>query len=199
MNDLQLLDKELNGSLGRMKNQIAAVSNNRRYSEEYVEEFKGKQLADLKMIVGQDRAQRRAKAKQMRQAAKDHYLLESIDHFDVKEDQLYRDFVAASPTDTLVEIAKTPCELSTEKLLVLGGELRRRGNEMEADILATLRPPSAEPWTESEEWKKADLLMADIEACETIERAAKEMPDGILTVATYVMTSDGPQPIDLLL
>jgi len=199
MNDLQLLDKELNGSLGRMKNQIAAVSNNRRYSSEYVEEFKGKQLADLKMIVATDRAQRRAKARQMKQAVKDHYLLESIDHFDVKEDQLYRDFVAASPTDVLVELAKTPSTLSAEKVLILGGELRRRDHEMEADILATLRPPSAEPWTESEEWKKADLLMADVEACEAVERAAKEMPEGTLTVATYVMTADGPQPIDLLL
>jgi len=196
MSDIKLLDSELSGSVDRIRSQIAVVEKDTRYSAEYVEAFKAKRRTDLANTVRLARSQAKAKAEKMRHDSKESFLLASTDLFAVKETALFRDFTAASSTDALVGLAGDPRALSPEQVLILGGELRRRDQNAMADALASARPSSPEPWRESETWQAADLFLADFEACDAAEHYAEQL--GTAT-GPFVMTSDGPQSIDLLL
>lgn len=192
MSDLLLANKELRDTVGRVNAQIKRVSKDGSYSEKYIEDFKANQqrvIVDLARDV-HARAYQRADA--LRLAAKDAYL--SGDAFSDKEAALFRDFTAAANTDALTALVSDSADLNAEQVLILGGELRRRGKDSFADLLCSTRPVNAEPWREMDWWKEADELIYDFECADAAEQVAIQC--GIATGSPYVMTSEGPHPLE---
>ena len=192
----QLADKELNESAARIRKQIQLVENDKRYSQEYIEEFKAARRKDLAAVVRMAREHAEAKADQLRRRAKERYL--DDDSFDNKEAGLFRDYAAAAEVDALVKLA-TDSTLNTAKVLILGGELRRRGRDTEANILCATHELSAEPWTQTEEWEQADRLLDNFRGADATRRALASAGFPI-SEELYVMTTEGvAKPIDAIL
>ena len=188
MHTIELQDKELGEAVKRMQAQIKSVEKNGMYSEAYIADLKAKQRADLSKTISLTRAQTIDKAKKLRHNARERYMLATNDHFAQEERTLFLDFVGASSVDALQELAKRPNSLTDGQAMMLASELRRRGKDVDANVLCTLRPPSAEPWANDPEWQHAELMLGGLETCNYIERTAKQLglPEG-----PRVMLADG--------
>lgn len=188
--------KALVESAGRMKRQLDDARASGKFSESYLEEFEAKQRRDLTNLITDAKAKVRRQAEVLRMQARESYLLAAVDTFAVKENQIFRDFSAAAGIDELSALAAEPGDMSAEHALILCGELRRRGQDAMADLLASLRPPSAEPWTVSDEWREADKLLAEFEQVDAHQRIAEQLDTGH---GPYLLMDDGVKSIDEIL
>lgn len=155
---------------------------NPRLTDEYKADFEAAQIKIVEEECAATRAEITARAELMRTAAEETYLSDQIRGREKMI--LFRDYIAAAGTDALRSLAP----LTPAKVLALAAELRRRGEDADADALMEERQHTGEPWTELGQWKEADELMepfAEMDAANRIAREKGEPP------ACYLVTEDG--------
>lgn len=186
-------NRKLLDSAKRMKEQVASVDRSSKYSEEYKAKFRAKQAQDFAAMQRIERDKTVRLADEMKAAAKEQYLLGAIDSFAQKELELFRDYVGAAPTTDIVDLAQHRAKgLGPEKVLVLGGELRRRGETVAADMLGDLVDLTAEPWKSTPQWNKAEDLVLGFE---TLDVYASTMAQFGQPAEPYMLNEDGPVAI----
>lgn len=190
---------DLLASAERMNAQVKNLADSGKYSEEYLGDLRAKNRADLTKMRDDAYAEARTLAATMMSDAKASYLLASVDTLDERDRDLFRTFAGAATTAELEETVKRPAGLSDEKLLILGAELRRRGNDVWADTLAQVHPPVAEPWKQSEAWQKALTLLADFEVADIAGRVLESTFGAGTHPGPYLLSDGEAKSVDEIL
>jgi hypothetical protein len=115
------------------------------YSAEHVAEQRDVAKKELAAMIEAHEAAVRKAHETAVDAAKSKYISEATTPAKLQEAALFRDRVSASSDRALVAAANSG-DPTPEQMLILGGELRRRGLVKEADRLAIRSEPSRDPW-----------------------------------------------------
>jgi hypothetical protein len=192
--------RDLLESARHIKTQIKQVKGNPQFSDAYKQQFEDRQVAYFAEAVVSVRKKVEARAALLRERAKRTYLEEESCPTKAQEMSIFRDHVAGAPGPDLIALSLSPSDLSQTKILALGAELRRRGLDVYADSLAKNHSVSAEPWTLSEDWKAAELLLEQFGGLEAAERIGRlpAMASCGADQGLLIMTEDGPIPVALL-